>query len=109
MQQVATSATPATSVFATEVLCPAMQLRLQNIERNNAALAQLGFTTAPHALKTDKSNKYVSAAAVVSDKDDSSIDESVGIPYVYESLTEDNRSIVDPKFLCNVGKKFVDR
>ena len=98
-----------------EALCPAMQIRRDNIERNNAALKKLGFVASnkpSNKASKNATNKATNKAKIIATdyfSSDEDSDEKSGPPFVYKPITGDQRNAVDPRFLARVGNLFADR
>ena len=89
-----------------EVMSSFMQLRADNIKRNNDVLSKMGIV--PAQKKRQKIKKAVENHPLSESESESSIEEC-DLPFVYVPISEAQRNEKDSSFLPNVGKIFVDR
>ncbi len=89
-----------------EILSSFMQLRADNIKRNNDVLSKMGIV--PAQKKRQKIKKAVENHPLSESESESSIEEC-DLPFVYVPISEAQRNEKDSSFLPNVGKIFVDR
>jgi hypothetical protein len=90
-----------------EILSSFMQLRADNIKRNNDVLTEMGIV--PTQEKRQKIKKAVETPPSRESESESSSEEC-NFPFIYVPYSEAQRNEIDSSFfLPNVGKIFVDR
>jgi hypothetical protein len=96
-----------------EILHPALQRRLDNIKKNEATLAELGFTAVRKDIKPKPSKiRATKTKDPVSDDEESDahvIDSGVDDRFNYRDLTVAEQQTIETFVIAKTGYRFIDR